>query len=1074
MKLLVASLLSLAISERGDWIERVSKNRSGAELVNDLGDRDPLVRESARRELFHQGDPVPLRDLFRREPGDSSWQEWQLALSLLEELGDANDRRRIRELWNHPHPAIREQVARVAGRWPQESQVAIESLLQDPSPTVREALLTELLSHSMSMQRWSADEFHRWLVSSLDDVSWRCRQQALQLLCRSDREPAREAMKARWPRFTTEERRSLLATLVDRPPLWSPASWREVIDAWQPTLADADAQWKLLRAKTMGEVSWDTASVEPLLRVAADKPGVAQSAALELLGTMPRTQSGQAWFVELVGSLRDDPGLAAVLPLAIRLWGPASLDHLQTLARQHWDQPAVVVDILESLSRLPSESTALFLEREIEQRIATDDEPRVEVLGRALVAAARRQPSCAARDRLFLACLWKLSGEARRRAFEQLAEQGSEQHLPLLIDAARQTDDLEVRGRMIQQLASSYGGTGAGAVLEFVLEELQLADSPARSAALSSFAFISLGDRQDFLAEALAAEFRDSQLDRLLIVLAQIGGPVAERVFAEVASNLASPEGDGSLLRFLLRQAAGLRGEPTRQMLRKALEDSRPRIVETALRSLIARRDPDAVTLGERILPQLAPSQRSSLLRDLAALASAESLTRMIESLGLLDPSTDEPTLLAILEYVGPEHQELLDAHADELLEDDQDLSLRLAVLAALGRVGGSAAMQRLAEFHQRFTGSEWTAIFHATATEVTLARGAVLALTDQNREDQTEVLARFFVRQAARRSARQIALWMVDPEHKTTLGDPPIAQRLTTLKGTAGRERLTAALRSLGAWEALLPERFFLATADSMRQTQGNPLTIAWLADRTGQIWPARSSMDLKAQVWTARQDHPPWMTGDLIQLQPKQLQSMEAIYAVAVRESLRTKDEESMFGRTDAFSGTEPRRTLRVLRELASDSQADTFSNLTLERAAREAGNHGRLVAELALLAVPQSMALAEQLGDRALDAAPFDTRVLSTEAWIRHVQGRLPERDRLLEREDRVVASGRGQYSAISVIRRALYRALSDDRDHASLLLFDALRHRPALQAMVEREEPWEPLRTLLSTSPDSRDR
>ncbi len=934
-----------------------------ARWVDDLGGADVVRQEAARRHLFVRPGAI---DALCAGIEELDARPLAARLSLLAALAPDRAQRFAVAAGSHGHPAVRAAAADAISRGElaaAELAPVIALLLADPDASVAAALLDGLAARTLPVRGRFAARVGDELGKLLARGDPRLRRRALELLVLDDAPAAGVQAWRLLERLADDERTLLLAAIADRPPQWDATRLVEFEHAAATAataIVDEEPTRRLLARRLFARfdpearVAIDDDLLLDLMRHAVRPQSEAQehaAAALAALGPAiaPR-------LLILLPELADDEFYEGAIELALRLRGAAGIDELIERIVAPETKAATAAPILAVLARLRCEAMARRLDEKVAPRCATALRP-------LLAEAAMRMPPCEPRNRLLLNALRDLSGERRLRPFEALARTGESALLGFLLDALDAERGERVRGRMIEQIAESFGASDPDDVLAMVRAQFDGPRESDRIAALEAIPFVALGRQADAVAEELARRFASSATEPLLHVLGQIGGDVAEQTFRELARRLAPDATEEERWRFLLSRAGRLRGEPTRELLIAALDDPRPRPRETALRALIERGDPVALERAPALLASLESGARAPLAADLGGLRHLRGYSDLVRR--LLAESEEEATRLALLELAEPSLREVLLPTTLALLAATNDPDERHAALEALGRLGGEEANALL---KRRVAAALELPDERFDESDATFAEGrtALLSLAAADPAGSASPAATMLLRIEAARADLRVERAAFGLPAQPPLADPALLELLSSRPAAESLPALQAAWLALGLEADLCDERFFSGCAEAAA-VGGAPRELCeWFDDRVLELWPPDSAADLRALL-------PPGPRRELLhaaaagEADASLLADVPRIVAALARGAPTARDRLAAAGRSDPLLGVAPSRTLAALALLAEGA--------ALDRVAREAIDCPPLLRSVAALAARRAVELDPALRERAARPAASD---------------------------------------------------------------------------------------------------
>jgi len=941
-----------------------------AAWVADLASDDALRQEAARRHLFVRGRDATaaLADGL----AEAGARAFIARLDLLAAMAPEDSRRFLPAAADHSHPGVRAAAAAALARVEPWDEAIARALLQDGDPHVAAALLGGLEARTLPVRRRFAAAFGGALESAVARGDPGTRRRALALLLLDDAPAAAERVERLLPALERGERSRLLAGLVARPPAWEGSRLAALARSEDAALADPDPERRLLARRLQARFDPDAAAriddeaLLELLRFAGRPVSAAQEHAAGALaalfpGVAPRLRP-------LLRELCGEEGLPGVLEVFLRLRGVAGVEELvEELVRPGLPQAAALA-MIAALARLPCEAVARRLDERVAPRIAAALRP-------ALAEAALRMPPSEPRNRLLLNALKDLAGDARLRPFEALARTGDGALLGFLLDALDAEGDARVRGRMIEQVAESFGASEPDDVLALLHEQFESARESDRLAALEGVPFVALGSRADRLAVEIVRRFSASAPEPLLHVLAQIGGDIAESTFRRLGDRLARDPAADETYRFLVARSARLRGEPTRELLLAALEDPRARLRETALRALIERGEPAAVERAPALLAGLDAAVRAALLADLGGLRHRPGYAALVRR--LFAEAAEEASRLALLELADASLREEMVPATLALLAETRDPDERNAALEALGRLGGEAALACLrARVDDALALEERR--FHEGDAAFAEGRTALLALAGASGAAMAPRLATMLLRIEAARGGDRVARAAFGLPARAALADPALLDALAARPAAEAVAALDAAWRALGPAADLCEERFFSACAQAAAQAGAPEETCEWFDRRVVELWPPDSAADFRALL-------PPGprremlRRGALGEIDDELLASVPSLVAALARGAPPARETMEALGRRDALLGASPERTLAVLAAVAeAAAPGRPLDRSALPAAFREADECAPLLRGVAALAARAGLALDPELRARVEAAAPADSQL------------------------------------------------------------------------------------------------
>lgn len=1035
--------------------------RTTAELVGLLDADSPLEQELARRRLFLRGEEA--RELIREALGDASALHLKRLLVLLQELGGTEDREAVLPFLDHEHLAVRAEAVRFLARHAPEHPRVLP-LLGDPDPAVRHALLQEIERQPFPVQvRW-VDQCLPGLASGSLAGDPHLRAAARRLLALSDRTEAAIAMGEAVRQGTAQENDELLTRLAARPPRWQGEAWESLLRDMAQEVPDGTWRMQLLtwdRGPPI-EDHWEPvfflACVTQVLGPREEEIGQwnrpEQEAARAVLARLgPAAGAGLR---DLLPGFFEHPGLATGLDLVMKLRGPHSLEDLVQLLGAARDHPNASAEILSFLPRLRSERTANVLERQVESSLPGHLRP-------AFIECVLRLPDGEARRRMLLNALSDLEEDARVRPFEELAQGTVPSHVGFLVDALLSTRSSPARARMTQLLAEFYGPREPELVLAVLSDLLASNDDSDRRAALSSVPFVALEGELEELARFLVSEFEESEPSRLLLVLSQLGGPVAEETMLRLGRAWQEDPEHSSEYGFLLRQCGRMTGDSSRLVLIEALAGREARTSLLALRSLLQRNDESLFREVGAILPLLDATGRSGLLRELAVWRRHPDLRRIWRP--ALDQFTDDETRTAILELLAPEHAEEMVPWLLRELGATPSHTFRLVALETLGRMGGSEARRLLTAASDPVIGRTLPDLFELAEGEWEIARTAVLARGREPDSDYANLLVEYLLRQEGVAACRNLWSQRHGDPVTSNPADPELLQVLASLDTQTVQQALQSRAGTLEPLLACLSEGFFRRTAGWLLRAGADPSLVHWWKTQVARHLPGRSGEDFLATAMTQAARHQ-WLRVPLV-TSAAELQQVALLEAAMHDPDLQARDVETVVGREDAFFDWSTQRTLRVMSLLAADSSPRGFSPETLILAAREARRHALLLTTLARLADPVDPVLARSLAERAVEASPYLPYALGTLRGLREAQdpdaAPIPA---LRDREALAIRSGLVRAHPL-VVLEDMARDLALGRSPTPARLQSAVRAAPWVAVLLARDPGLADLRDLMNT-------
>jgi len=925
-----------------------------------LDGRDPIAREEARRRLFFARAVEPLAATAASLPATA----WMVRVELLRALDGPRAATVALARWRDRDPAVRTvaagALALASEPWPEE---AVATLLVDEDTHVAQALLDGLDRASLPARRRFARRFRAPLLAQLDRGDPEARGDALALLAADDDPAAGRALLSSFAALAPFEQVALLERIADLAPRWEPETllafardadrdgsralgWRLAArfdPAWRATLSDA----------TLGEI----------VAAAGAVPSAAQQhAAAALAALLPDVA---ARLPSLLPALELDGGFEGALDVALRCCGTAALDQIVAQLTAPRADARTAVPLFAPLVRLPSRALARRLDEEVAPRL----DPR---LRGELCELALRMPACEARDRLLLEALHYLTGDARVRPFEAIARGGDAALLPALLAALDGERDARHRGRMIEQIAVSFGLGEADDVLKLIEAQWRSPRPADRVAALRGLPFVALGEREDAVAKEAIERFEESEPETLLRVLGQVGGPVAEGWLEALAGRLQHDAARVDLYRLLLSRAGRLGSAATRPILTRALDDARPAVREAALRALVEAGEPVALEAVPAIVRGLDPAARAAILSDLGDLRLLPGYPALIAT--LLAQSEDEEDRAALLELAEPSLREVLLPVVMGRLDASKESDERHVLLAALGQIGGTLATARLD-----------TTVATALALPddglreeepaVSEGRTALLALAGSDPAAATARIAEFLLRSALAGAATHVEQRALGLPSDTAPADPALVAALAQRPAAESVAALDAAWARLGEAMALNDERFF-ADAAQIAADAGAPDALAdWFDDRVLELWPAGSVSDFLALLPEGGRREA-LQRGELSTVDASLLRDLPALRTALASGGVAGRELQSALGRVDLLQGATPARTLAALAGLAEVEAAGNDrarAEAAFAAAAREASECATLLAELARCGERRGFALPADLAAKAQAPRP-----------------------------------------------------------------------------------------------------
>ena len=1050
--LLFPLLLSLPLRQDADdaaWNE-LFRVRDPHAAVEDFLGRQPSTQDLARRQLFHTGAAGSRALLHSLDDVDDAGVCALLELLARFPVPADELRGKLERHVTHDSSAIRAAAAAVIGARPTEGEAEwVRLLLRDPREVVRRALLESRARLEFPRVRDFAERFTPELCACAVAADPELRSAAARLLLLVDGPEAAHALLDSSPVASDWEKDEWLDRLVARPPLWP----RERLSAWVASDCAAgtgrELRGRLLLEKLDQPSPWTAQERIEVWHSVLDPAATEHEAAIALLARAGRREP--AAFVEHIPTLAPHDGLQKAYEMALRLRGPAALDDfarwLPTL------EPTAIAALLQTLTRVPSEATARWLHEHNSVFWNSSASPFVD--------CTLMQPACGAREELLVRALRCRDSHARLRAFESLCRTGAEAHLDELIATLDRSTDARNHERRLQWLADGFGAAHRDRILDVLRGWMDSEKADEREAALSAVPYLALGDRAEAVAAELHDRFRESAPARLMVVLAQIGGPRAEQLLCD---RVRATGAEADRIRvFLLRQAGRLRGEESAELLRETLSSNHAREREAALRALLERSDSAALKLGAEVLRSLPTSSQSALLRDFDPMGSNAGFPSFLDALPAI--CQDDDARLAMLELAMRWSPERAVSWAWAMLEEENESELHEPALRALAASPTERALERWRAELAPLEGSPFE-LLGLRDRQLARARAAALAWASTKTDGGARaVLLVLTTAESIAGVGLLGARLHAAAEPRRVAVDPELCAALARCEPLEVRQALESCLDN--GLHLLWRESFLLTVAESLRAHGAATDTQDLFRTRCARQWPPNSAHDLAVEVQRAKREHASFLSGFLDDLEPTQLTRFADLQRCFWNATLERPQEAAAFHRRDPFFDWHPERTVRTLAVLATDAGRSAFRSETLRAAAREAGHHAILLAGLAELALDVDLALADELGQRALATAPFLPQALGLCAFVRHLQGRGPERDDLCRRERESIEIGLAPPHPLNLARRALYGLDRGDQEGALRLLQRALVQAPELRQRLERDRSLHPLRALLQS-------
>ena len=1056
MNALLLCWLGLVLNAQGVAAahQEVWRERSTSELVKQLATFDPVAVAAARRLLYYRGDSVRPALVAALDRQDLRTQE--RLLTLLAPTISAPHLLALVPYANHPHPALRRQAAIAFGRMPFDFPAISLQLLTDTVPSVVAAFLEQINQLPLPQRQRFVDTQLPNLADRCRGPDRRLRDLCLQLLTISDQQQAQELVIDLLPGLVESERIQLLDQLIVRTPKWNPSFATELSRHLSHATNTAMRQ-RLVHCR----LDVDSEQALPgnfedwlgVVVVATGQKDAEQEAAMAICGLAKQTLAEQlpAMFEQFAAS----PYRMNFLDLQLQVRGP---DFAQDLAEQiaTWHPDADVInDLLAQAARLRSDHTAELLLELVPILIPDHQEATVE--------AVLRMPSSRARTQVLLDAVRSSQDNGRLRAFEGLAQLGDSSYLGFLVDALHACSQPATRSRMTKLLADNFGSSEPDEMFH-LLQTLLEGNTLDQRAALTAVPFIGLADRSEAMATYLVDKFQETEPELLLLVLGQIGGDTAEQAFANLDEKYRQGDPD-NIRRFLLRHAANLRGEVSRNVLSTALVAEDLDLVTAAYRSLIARRDSMVLERGLEVLARLDSGARSTLIRELKPMRNQPGLADLMQA--ILRICNDDESRIAVLELVLPSHEEFIWPELQQDLEQEENDALKFAAIEALGRLNTEHSIARLRLLYQPVMGAELEQLKHLPAAAFAVARTAAIGLALTDARAAPKEFVELLYRLEARKIMQAPERWALSDESNYPVSDPLLVQLLASLDPESTLAAWKSAHQELAPLPALLPEEFYLETALNIRRSvTGDHLVADWLELQPGRLWPHASKTDLRALLpkctpWqNLRNGYWTDLDGDATAAVPQLLRIAEAV-------NLTPRESAQYFGNAAPFFDRSPERTRHVLGCLLHDDWRDD-RDVALRRAADEAGAHGLLLAALAGYAHREGFPqLAQECSRRAVRFAPFLPTALDELAWSQHIAGEWDLRETTLKRLEKVVTAGLATPTTTSLVRQSLYATLAGDETRATELLTNAVHNNADVATRIRRDAAFLELRPLLES-------
>ncbi|MBL8840695.1 MAG: hypothetical protein JNL90_04095 [Planctomycetes bacterium] len=939
-----------------------------------LSSSDPLLRERARRDLFH-AQPI---ERLAAAPADLDDRAWRAQLELLLALAPAEARPLALQRRAAADPGVRAlaalALARAGEPWPVD---AIAALLVDRDCNVAQALLDGLARHSLPVRRRFAAAFAAPLDALCHGPDPTLLERALELRAADDRDATGAQLLALLPTLPSTLQDHLAERVATLAPAWEAATLRAFSEAYAAGRVDADgaggplALRLAVRYQPERAAALDEAALRELLAQAGLPPSPLQEhAAAALLELQRVAPASAARAVALLPSLEREPpfdgALEGALDVAFRLDGRATLDLLLAQLVAPREEPGRALPWFAPLARLPYAAVARRLDEEVAPRLAPP-------LRAALCETALHLPAGEPRNRLLLHALRDLHGDARLRPFEAIARSGDSALLGFLIDALDGERDARTRGRMIEQLAESFGASDPDELLALVerLWRKPAAESD-RLAALEGVPFIALQGASDAVAREAIERFGRHAVEALLHVLAQVGGAAAEAWFEQQAGALRADAEAVDLYRFCLSRAGRLGGPRMRELLRVALDDARPPVREAALRALVEAGDPLALEAAPRVLRGLDPARRIPLLADLGKLRHLPGYAALVTA--LLSEAEDEESRMALLELAEPALREALLPVALARLAASDDAGERHGVLEALGRLGGTEAralLETRVAAALELPAERW----RDEEPQLVEARTALLALASADPTAATAPCALLLLRDAAIGSEAALERAALGLPTRAPPADPTLVALLAQRPPEEAVAALDAAWAGLGPRAARCDERFFAEAGAIAERAHAPPELRDWFDRRVLTLWPAASASDFRALL-------PIGPRRELLRRgavataaeEAALLADLPALLAALGGGEVAPRDRLDALGRSDPLLGSSPARTLAVLAALAEAGGAGGPER-AFAAALREAIECPPLLAEVAAWGGARGLAPPPEFAARLASPRPDD---------------------------------------------------------------------------------------------------
>ncbi len=961
------------------WCSGIASGAAAAQSldarVRRLGERDPIGREIARRELFAARAVAPL------EAGAAASDPSLIAaaLELLSKIAPERAAAAASTRVNHPHPAVRVAGATALARASGAARETVAIVLADPDVNVVAAWLDASAERTVPVRRRLARELAPELLALLDQGDPGLRSASLELLTLDDSPTTASALLARLPTLAAREQRLLLERVAATEPLWPAELLREFARTAAPERASDETSARMLALRLAARFDRDGCApflddeLRALLLCAGGPPNRTQedaAAALAALGPsiVPR-------LAPLLPQLESEESFEGAIELFLRLRGCAGLDDLIAQLLRARDDPQRALPLLGIFARLPCEAIA----RKLEESVAPKLDP---ALRSALVEAAQRMPPCEPQRRLLLDALRDLHGEARLRPFEVLARSGESALLGFLLDALDAERNSRVRGRMIEQIAESFGASDPDDVLVMIDARWKSGDPKDRAAALEGVPFVALRDRAEAVAERAVALVAKSAPDVLLHVLSQIGGATAEQCFERIAAETGGDVQQEELYRFLLSRAGRLGGPRMQKVLRAALDDTHSeRVHASALRALIESGDAAAIECAPRVLAGLPPELRIPLLSDLAPLRHLDGYPAFIET--LLLEAEDLPARLALLELAEPSLRERLAPIALARLQSALDPEERFGLIEALGKLGGEAA---LAALEERIASALALPVAQFLESSPLVAEGrvALLALAAAAPKEATPRLACMLLRLEAARAPERVARAALALPAAAALADPALVGTLSLRPAAESCAALRGAWDALGELASLCDERFFSDCAEIAARAGGPSELADWFDERVLELWPPDSANDFRALLPSGPRREL-LRRASLHAVDDELLADVPRVVAALAHTTLSPRERFDALGRSDGLLGLAPTRTLATLAALGGDGCCGASASDRLATAIRETAGSPLLASELAAWARARGLTPPPGLLDLATTPRPDDAELGTLRATL-----------------------------------------------------------------------------------------